>query len=107
MTKRRSTVYLRVEPRRDDLLELITNNRIRCQGYADDIVILVRGKFENSRRHCSKRLKSGKEMVQYGWTKYKPDKNDHRPFYQKKIPSELMDHNSKRQKSSHVEVKVK
>ncbi len=26
----------------DDLLELLTSNGIRCQGYADDIVILTR-----------------------------------------------------------------
>ena len=30
----------------DDLLERLTSNGIRCQGYADDIVILARGKFE-------------------------------------------------------------
>ena len=29
----------------DDLLELLTSNRICCQGYADDIVILASGKF--------------------------------------------------------------
>ena len=29
----------------EDLLELVTRNGIRCQGYADDIVILARGKF--------------------------------------------------------------
>ncbi len=32
----------------DELLELLTNNGIRCQGYADDIVIMARGKFENT-----------------------------------------------------------
>ncbi len=32
----------------DELLELLTNNGIRCQGYADDIVIVARGKFENT-----------------------------------------------------------
>lgn len=30
----------------DDLIELLTNNGIRSQGYADDIVILARDKFE-------------------------------------------------------------
>ncbi|XP_050339722.1 uncharacterized protein LOC126766064 [Bactrocera neohumeralis] len=29
----------------DELLVLLTNNGIRCQGYADDIVIIARGKF--------------------------------------------------------------
>ncbi|XP_049315637.1 uncharacterized protein LOC125779115 [Bactrocera dorsalis] len=32
----------------DELLELLTSNGIRCLGYADDIVIMARGRFENT-----------------------------------------------------------
>nr|AMS38365.1 hypothetical protein [Bactrocera tryoni] len=32
----------------DDLLALLTDNGIRCQGYADDIVIIARGKYEDT-----------------------------------------------------------
>ena len=32
----------------DELLEILTSNGIRCQAYADDIVILARGKVEET-----------------------------------------------------------
>lgn len=32
----------------DDVLDILTNNGIRSQGYADDIVIITVGKFENT-----------------------------------------------------------
>lgn len=31
----------------NELLDLLTSKSIRCQGYADEIVIIARGKFES------------------------------------------------------------
>jgi len=48
----------------DELLERLTRRGILCQGYADDIVIIARGKYQETLRYYSTGPEYDQRMVQ-------------------------------------------